>query len=289
MELVLSQRFSCDCATCVLPTSSGSLADERSSEPPAVERPAGLPVIEGPSAELPDDVHRPVPSLERGPAAPEQPADGPDAGPGVELVAEVDSLLDSLAAAVFGDPGALGAVARSLRDAAPRATRQRDLFPLPLSKCGSDFAKAMVAVLNFLYGVRAPVLVPRRVSAAQRAALDNIEAGLREFTVRLLSCSSGPLEPDAWDVFEPNATERRLRDQSACGSCWAFGSVSSFESRDCISTGKDIKYSPEDTAFCSNAGNGCSGGDSAWGYEFGVSRYKMFSKCSTITLRLLAA
>ena len=80
-----------------------------------------------------------------------------------------------------------------------------------------------------------------------------------------------------------------VRDQSACGSCWAFGSVSSFESRDCTSTGKDIKYSPEDTAFCSNAGNGCSGGDSTWGYEFGVSRYKMFSKCSTITLRLLAA
>merc|ERR1711998_702813 len=45
--------------------------------------------------------------------------------------------------------------------------------------------------------------------------------------------------------------------QSSCGSCWAFGSVSSFESRACISTGKDVKYSPEDTAFCSNAGFGC--------------------------------
>merc|ERR1712071_336867 len=57
-----------------------------------------------------------------------------------------------------------------------------------------------------------------------------------------------------------------LRDQSSCGSCWAFGSTCSFESRACISTGKDIKYSPEDTAFCSNAGNGCQGGNSAWNY-----------------------
>jgi len=57
-----------------------------------------------------------------------------------------------------------------------------------------------------------------------------------------------------------------VRDQSSCGSCWAFGSVSSFESRACISTGNDIKYSPEDTAFCSDAGYGCQGGNSAWNY-----------------------
>ena len=136
-------------------------------------------------------------------------SDTPDAEPGSELMAEVDSLLGNLAAAVFRDPDALGAVARSLRDAAPRTTRQRDLFLLPLSTCGSEFAKAIVAVLNFLYGIRAPVLVPRRVSAAQQAALDNLEAALQEFTDWLLSCSSGPLEPGAWDVFEPNAVEQR--------------------------------------------------------------------------------
>jgi cathepsin B len=57
-----------------------------------------------------------------------------------------------------------------------------------------------------------------------------------------------------------------VRDQSACGSCWAFGSVASSDSRRCIATGDDIKYSPEDTAFCSNAGFGCSGGNSAWNW-----------------------
>ena len=57
-----------------------------------------------------------------------------------------------------------------------------------------------------------------------------------------------------------------VRDQSACGSCWAFGSTDSFQDRACVATGKDIRYSAEDTAFCSSAGNGCDGGNSAWNW-----------------------
>lgn len=75
--------------------------------------------------------------------------------------------------------------------------------------------------------------------------------------------------PDSFDAAEkwPNCTViSNVRDQSACGSCWAFGSASSFEARACIVTGKDIKYSPEDTAFCSSAGFGCNGGNSAWNW-----------------------
>merc|ERR1719198_2708192 len=51
-----------------------------------------------------------------------------------------------------------------------------------------------------------------------------------------------------------------------CGSCWAFGSVDSFQDRACIATGKDVRNSPEDTAFCSNVGNGCQGGNTAWSW-----------------------
>merc|ERR1712048_234256 len=63
-----------------------------------------------------------------------------------------------------------------------------------------------------------------------------------------------------------SALSLAMSDQSNCGTCWAFGSVESFESRACIETGKDIKYSPEDTGFCSTAGNGCNGGNSAWNW-----------------------
>jgi cathepsin B len=75
--------------------------------------------------------------------------------------------------------------------------------------------------------------------------------------------------PDSFDAAEnwkDCSVISNVRDQSSCGSCWAFGSVASFESRACIATGKDIKYSPEDTAFCSNAGFGCQGGNSAWNW-----------------------
>jgi|ERR1712000_477914 cathepsin B len=72
--------------------------------------------------------------------------------------------------------------------------------------------------------------------------------------------------PSSFDSIEqwPQCTViTNVRDQSSCGSCWAFGSVSSFESRACIANGKDVKYSPEVTAFCFNY-DGCGGGNNVW-------------------------
>jgi len=65
----------------------------------------------------------------------------------------------------------------------------------------------------------------------------------------------------------PNCTVlAKIRDQSACGSCWAFGSTETFEGRRCIAKGEDIEFSTDDTAGCCNIfslcgmSQGCGGG-----------------------------
>lgn len=78
--------------------------------------------------------------------------------------------------------------------------------------------------------------------------------------------------PDNFDPREkwPNCPSlNEIRDQGACGSCWAFGAVSAMTDRYCIqSNGKQFHFSAEDLLSCSNVGDCPRGGDSvaAWNY-----------------------
>jgi cathepsin B len=66
----------------------------------------------------------------------------------------------------------------------------------------------------------------------------------------------------------------RVRDQSNCGSCWAFGSTEAFNDRYCIKTGDATHVlSPLDTLACCSGAScgfsmGCNGGQpsGAWNY-----------------------
>jgi cathepsin B len=84
-----------------------------------------------------------------------------------------------------------------------------------------------------------------------------------------LPTSFDPRDGSKWPAC--NQTLNHVRDQGACGSCWAFGAVEAMTDRICIaSSGKENFYlSAEDvTSCCDSCGMGCDGGypSAAWDY-----------------------
>mmetsp|Transcript_41835 Transcript_41835/g.131110 ORF Transcript_41835/g.131110 Transcript_41835/m.131110 type:complete len:321 (-) Transcript_41835:122-1084(-) len=73
--------------------------------------------------------------------------------------------------------------------------------------------------------------------------------------------------PDCKDVIG------LVRDQSDCGSCWAFGSTEALNDRRCIAYGEKEILSPQMTASCCSGlrcygSNGCNGGQPSGAWNF---------------------
>ena len=84
-------------------------------------------------------------------------------------------------------------------------------------------------------------------------------------TKKKFSVSLGDL-PTSYDLREayPNCESlKEIRDQSKCGSCWAFGAAETMSDRICIKSGQQLqtRISPQHlVTCCSVCGFGCQGG-----------------------------
>jgi len=124
----------------------------------------------------------------------------------------------------------------------------------------ADVKKMLGTILPHEEGYIAPTLEKNQFKTADDAIPESFDA-----RIQWSSCPS----------------ISRVRDQSNCGSCWAFGSTEAFNDRYCIATG-DAKtvFSPEDTNSCCSGVScsfsmGCNGGQpsGAWSWftKTGVS------------------
>nr|ABS57370.1 cathepsin B2 [Trichobilharzia regenti] len=80
-----------------------------------------------------------------------------------------------------------------------------------------------------------------------------------------------PKEFDARKYWPHCPSISEIRDQSSCGSCWAFGAVEAMSDRICIESKglhKPFLSAENLVACCSSCGMGCNGGfpHSAWSY-----------------------
>jgi cathepsin B len=81
-----------------------------------------------------------------------------------------------------------------------------------------------------------------------------------------------PTEFDSRTAWPSCQSIKEVRDQSNCGSCWAFGAVEAISDRICIQSGQkdQTRISAQNLLTCCgfSCGNGCNGGylEAAWSY-----------------------
>jgi cathepsin B len=117
--------------------------------------------------------------------------------------------------------------------------------------------------------------------AAQKMALGTILPGEpgheapAVFRTKFVGVESVPAAFDVRTAWPQCASiTGHVRDQSSCGSCWAFGSTEAFNDRYCIATGDNkTLFSPEDTVSCCSGfkcamSQGCNGGQPAGAWKW---------------------
>mgnify|MGYP001837959266 FL=1 len=104
-----------------------------------------------------------------------------------------------------------------------------------------------------------------------------------ERTFSLKARAAAPESFDARTAWPQCKSMGMIRDQSDCGSCWAFGAVESMSDRECIKHGVDIILSSEDMNSCSGAGS-CNGGYPSSAYHYWERTGVVTEKCVKYSL-----
>uniref|UniRef100_A0AC34FJQ5 Peptidase C1A papain C-terminal domain-containing protein n=1 Tax=Panagrolaimus sp. ES5 TaxID=591445 RepID=A0AC34FJQ5_9BILA len=101
---------------------------------------------------------------------------------------------------------------------------------------------------------------------------NSIKAKKHQSSTRLLDMEI-PKNFDSRENWPNCQSIKAIRDQSSCGSCWAFGAVEAMSDRICIaSKGKlQVTLSADDLLSCCHmCGFGCNGGDPLAAWRFWV-------------------
>ena len=142
-----------------------------------------------------------------------------------------------------------------------------------LSFCFCDKITEIVRKVNKLRTTWRAKEIDRNYSYAMGTFIDNDSKYMlkeRVFSEEELSISLPP-SFDLRQIYPNCSSLKEIRDQSNCGSCWAFGAAEAISDRICIFSNQtlNVKISAADLVTCCEfCGFGCDGGwqGNAWRY-----------------------
>jgi cathepsin L len=124
------------------------------------------------------------------------------------------------------------------------------------------YTKALEIPLERLAGLRRPANLEERAIEQNRLASQRLAAGAAQPQVGACSTTAAAFDWRAAGRVTP------VRDQGACGSCWAFGTLGAWEGSHFILNKADVDAAEQHILSCSGAGT-CNGG--WWAFEFARS------------------
>lgn len=164
------------------------------------------------------------------------------------------------------------------------------LFSFAATASGWTDTQSMAAKINSLAGTwkASAGTATAQMTQDQFRALINprYHRGNKGVETRTHSAAERAAAPESFDSREawPQcASMRQIRDQSQCGSCWAFASVEAMSDRTCVKYGYDVILSAEDMLACSNGGD-CSGGSEVFAYKYWIKNGVVTEKCRGYSL-----